>query len=230
MVSEKYVQRGRRLLNQAHQRFEFFDHLFTSRQWNMAIREAHDALEQAVKAAILLTGNESVRGHKAQAVEQLKELLEYQIQLSSSGRPEIASRVQDIYNYYALRHTGSNLMVMKKVGAVYTHLGTCSLPGPNMIIDLEVDGSTLTAKADERVLSQMTDTSLTFGFLDRWYFPVKVTVPYWDQLFSAARTLGKLREPSFYEETQYSRDDAVEAGQHMQSAVDLLRAAFGVLS
>jgi len=230
MGAEQYVNRGRRLLEDARYRFQLLDHVFRSQKWNVAIKEAQEALEQTVKAAVLLTGYDHVRGHKAEAVEQLRRLLERQIQLSSSGRPEIASQVEDIYNYYALRCSGRDLMIMKRVGGVYTQLGTCRAPAPNMIIDLEVDDSTLTAKADDQMLSQITDTSLSYGFLDRWYFPVKVTISYWDRLFRAARTLGKLRDPSFYQKMQYSRNDAREAGHHLQSAIDVMREAFGVLS
>lgn len=224
------MQRGRGLLNQARYRFDLFDQASTSRQWNVAIREAQEALEQAVKAAVLLTGHEHVKGHQAEAVEQLKNLLESQIRLSSSGRPEIAARIQDVCNYYFLTRSDQYLMIMKRVGGAYTQLANCDIPAPNRIIDFEVDGSSLIAKVDDRILTATTDTSLSYGFLARWYFPIKVSIPYWERLFNGARTLGKMREPSFYEKLQYDRIDARKAGEDAQSALALLREAFGVVS
>lgn len=230
MSAEQCVQRGRRLLNQARWRFKSFEQAFTSQQWNIAIREAQECLEQAVKAAVLLTGYDFVTGHQAEAAKQLEKLLESQTQLSTSGRPEVASRIQDNDNYYLVSQNGPSLIILKKVGGTYTQLGACSIPVPNMIIDLETNGSTLTAKADDQILISLTDTSLGYGFPDHWYFPVKVAFPCWDKLLTAAWTLGKLRASSFYEELQYTGKDAENAGQHLQSAFTLLREAFGVVS
>ncbi len=219
------------MLRQATFRLGEYEKAFVSGQWNVSVREAQEAFEQCVKAAIMLTGNSSLpHFHGEQVVESLKTLLDGQVALSINGRPEVAARVLSIRDYYLVTSRDSRLSVRKKIGGVYTELLRCDVGAPNRIVSLDADGSTLTVSADEDILAQVTDTALSSGFPSQWYFPVKPAFPSWSHLCNSARVLAKMRDPAFYEEIQYGEAEARQAGDHLRAVLVVLRDSFGAVT
>ncbi len=211
------------MLAQSKYRAREYELAYSAREWNVAVRHAQEVTEQAVKAAVLLTGTKNVMGHDDEAARQLKNILEQQLHLALSGRPEMARRIQDANTYYGLEQRSSELRIWKNVSGVRTLLGKCSVLHQDRIIDFEVDGSSIVVKNGRNRLIEVTDTSLSLGFPEDWHFPLKLSVQEWQQLFTGCRSLGNMRERSFYAVNNCSEADARQAGEAMRSVVRLTK-------